>query len=172
MEAAARAALSPDVAWVGCRGAVRHALVHWSIQALFSAAIFVNIVVLAIDYYEAPEAVHQFISITNTVCLAVFLMEIAMKWCAHGICQYFRVPFNILDFLLVLMSCVEFALLRNGTLSSLRSLKGIKVLRLLLIARLAHRIRAVSLLLGVFSLSTPLLPCPGDLLHLDCGVML
>ena len=131
------------------RGRLRRALRHIILRSLFITAIFVNLIVLAFDHYEAPEEVHQLIHITNTVCLAVFLLEIALKWCAFGLRQYFRVPFNILDFLLILISCLEFAIAQTSAVSGQRSLVAIqRVMRLLLIGRLAHNIRAVAVLLG------------------------
>ena len=141
---------NPEGSPARCRRTVRRVLAHWCMQLVFTLAIFVNIVVLAMDYYEAPPAVHQFIAITNVVCLCFFVVEILLKWVAYGIVNYFKTPFNILDFSLVLLSVIEFAVAQNASLSALRSLRGLKVMRLLLIGRLAHHIRALSLLLGVF----------------------
>ena len=135
------------------RGAIGRVLSHWTVQTLFTLTIIVNVLVLSIDYYEAPPEIDTVMSITNTVCLAIFVVEIALKWFAFGIVAYFWVPFNILDFCLVLLSCVEFAIQQSASLSALRSLRGLKVMRLMLLGRLAHRIKALSLLLGVFAQS-------------------
>ena len=125
----------------------RQLLEHRGMQTLFTLAIFVNVIILALDYYKAPASVTAAVSVINSFCLTTFILELLLKWMGLGLPAYSRIPFNILDFLLIVLSCVEFVATHNASLSALRSLRGLKVLRLLMIGRLVPRIRALSLLL-------------------------
>ena len=64
-----------------------------------------NMIVMAIEHYNQTDSVTQTLKILNIIFASVFVLEaivklLGLRW------HYFRVPWNIFDFLIVLMSIV------------------------------------------------------------------
>ena len=80
-----------------------------SMSTKFELAIVVlislNMIVMAIEHYNQTDAVKESLKILNIIFTMVFVLEaivklLGLRW------HYFRVPWNIFDFLVVLMSII------------------------------------------------------------------
>ena len=100
------------------------------------AVILVNAVVLGLETSDAVMAqAGGLITMIDTICLAIFVVEIALKLVAQG-GRFFLRGWNIFDFVIVGISLIPAA---QG-LSVLRALRILRVLRLLTVAPRLQRV--------------------------------
>ena len=106
------------------------------VQALITAVIVINAVVLGLETYgPVMRAAGDLILLIDALCLAFFVVEIAARLFVHG-WRFFRQGWNVFDFLVV-----GIALLPAGSgLSVLRSLRVLRVLRVISVAPRLRRV--------------------------------
>ena len=97
------------------------------VQWFIAAIIILNAIVLGLETSDTVmNAIGPALMVVDTLCLVIFIVEIVLKFVAYG--RYFWLSvWNIFDF-----AVVTFALVPNGgPLSVLRSLRVLRVFRLL-----------------------------------------
>jgi len=105
-------------------------VMHPRFAQLIVAAIVLNTVVLAMDHHGISYEMNLFIEISSYVLLAIFTLEMLLKWVAVGFCGYWKDKFNCFDALVVTISYAEIATGGSG-LSVFRSLRLLRALKLL-----------------------------------------
>lgn len=97
--------------------------------------ISVSSLALALDSpLRDPEStLAKYLKGVERVMTALFFIEMALKICAHGFVlmpkAYLRSAWNILDFVVVVISMIQLATNDSGNLESLRSLRTLRALR-------------------------------------------
>jgi hypothetical protein len=119
---------------------------EWAIMAV----ILANTAILASYHSSQSAAWREGLTVANNVCAAVFIAEAAAKLAALGL-QYFLVPWNIFDLLLVLGSVLGWVLTVGPVTTILR------VLRVARIFRLVRMNRGLLVLFRTLILSLPAL---------------
>ncbi len=97
------------------------------VQRFIIAVILLNAVVLGME--TSPALMDSFGAVlitVDTLCLAIFVVEIALKLTAFG-WRFFRDPWNVFDFLVVGVALVP----AGAGLEVLRALRVLRVLRLI-----------------------------------------
>ena len=97
--------------------------------------IFLMVVTLAVDGYDAPSGVTNACIVLNIIYIAIFVVEFVLKVSILGPVGYFRSGFNQLDFALVVMGIVDLAI--ESVLSGTKSLRVVRIFRLARVARIA-----------------------------------
>uniref|UniRef100_A0A7S4G4K2 Ion transport domain-containing protein n=1 Tax=Eutreptiella gymnastica TaxID=73025 RepID=A0A7S4G4K2_9EUGL len=109
-------------AWHKVRGWAKRIVGHsWYDHILLTVTVL-NILVLAADYYNAPEELLQAIFIFNTTCTGIFIVDMVLKLVALGL-TYFKDPYNTFDFLLVWLSVIQWFVSKNAVVSAFRALR-------------------------------------------------
>lgn len=97
------------------------------VQRAILTVIVVNAITLGLETWpRAMDRAGGLIQVVDTVCLVVFVVEIALKLFAFGP-AFFRDPWNVFDFLVVGMALVP----ASGPSAVLRALRVLRVLRLI-----------------------------------------
>lgn len=120
--------------------AFRTALAEWLDQPLVRnfiiGVILFNAVVLGLETSDSVMArVGWLIHLLDTLCLGIFVLEIALKLIAHDI-RFFRSGWNVFDFAIVGIALVPAA-------QSLSVLRALRILRVLRVVSAAPRLRRV-----------------------------
>eukprot|EP01062_Namystynia_karyoxenos_P066884 TRINITY_DN607_c1_g1_i1.p1 TRINITY_DN607_c1_g1~~TRINITY_DN607_c1_g1_i1.p1 ORF type:complete len:4186 (+),score=1120.96 TRINITY_DN607_c1_g1_i1:108-12560(+) len=101
-----------------------------------------NIIVLTLERYPEDQGVTNFIDKADLACSCVFLVEAITKLTAYGL-RYFKDRYNIVDFILVILSIpgmmeglniAEFGPENRGG-NALRALRILRITRILRVAR-------------------------------------
>lgn len=118
------------------RAQVAHWLDSTLVRNVIIGVILFNAVILGLET-SAPvmQAVGPLILWLDTLCLAVFVGELALKLYAHGL-RFFRSGWNIFDFVIV-----GIALVPAG--QGLSVLRALRILRVLRVVSVAPRLRRV-----------------------------
>ncbi|XP_002739410.1 voltage-dependent T-type calcium channel subunit alpha-1I-like, partial [Saccoglossus kowalevskii] len=77
---------------------------------LIAAIIGLNVISMALEYYNMPKVMIDLITFTNYVFTGVFILEALLKIFAQGVVRYFRDRWNQLDMLIVILSIVGIVL--------------------------------------------------------------
>lgn len=106
-----------------------HAIVYGDTFNWFIAAVIVfNAVLIGIDTYPISETAHHWLVLLETACLAIFIIEIALKFTfSHTKVGYFKDGWNIFDIIVVGGALIPAA---GGFAPVLRVLRVFRVLRL------------------------------------------
>ncbi|KXZ47565.1 hypothetical protein GPECTOR_34g724 [Gonium pectorale] len=128
---------------------------HNLFNQFFMLLIFVNTVLLALEYDNQPDSLTYFLNISNYVLTALFTTEMALKLFGLGFWDYIRDGFNIFDALVVTISLLEIILSSMGGANAaraLRVLKALRVLRLFKLFRYMQSLRRIGeVLLSAFT---------------------
>ncbi|KAL8589096.1 hypothetical protein ACOMHN_017259 [Nucella lapillus] len=129
--------------------------------------IALNMIVMAIEHYNQPGSVTQTLKILNIIFTSVFILEavvklVGLRW------HYFRVPWNIFDFLIVLLSLVDIILgdLMNSVVIKPTLLRVVRVFRIGRVLRLIKAAKGIRKLLFALIISLPAIFNIGALLFL------
>ncbi|XP_076465332.1 sodium channel protein 1 brain-like [Babylonia areolata] len=129
--------------------------------------IALNMVAMAIEHYNQSQAVTQTLKILNIIFTSVFILEavvklLGLRW------HYFRVPWNIFDFLIVLLSLVDIVLgdLLNSVVIKPTLLRVVRVFRIGRVLRLIKAAKGIRKLLFALIISLPAIFNIGALLFL------
>eukprot|EP01059_Diplonema_ambulator_P035238 TRINITY_DN8219_c0_g1_i1.p1 TRINITY_DN8219_c0_g1~~TRINITY_DN8219_c0_g1_i1.p1 ORF type:complete len:2180 (+),score=671.96 TRINITY_DN8219_c0_g1_i1:76-6615(+) len=99
-----------------------------------TAIIITNALIMAIEHYDMPQELEQFLEMSNFVITLIFLLETVIKIAAYGM-RWANDKFNLFDAFVVLISLVELIFLRSKTASLFRVFRMFRVLRFLKLAR-------------------------------------
>jgi hypothetical protein len=97
----------------------------------FVVFIFVNTIVLAMEYDGMSEEYSNALSQINLILTIAFMAEMALKVVGMGVLDYVADSFNVFDAFVVLISIVELSLSGSGGLSALRAFRILRVLKLI-----------------------------------------
>ena len=138
-------------------------------DALISLAIVGNIVTMTLTFHGESDGHESLLLAFNMSFSALFLMEALLKLFAYFPRQYFSDPWNRFDFLLVLGSIVDLALLAGDVDADIIDPSLLRVVRIVRIARILRTIKSSKRLRTLFHtlyLSLPSLVNVGSLLFL------
>ncbi|KAL9960179.1 hypothetical protein ACROYT_G033596 [Oculina patagonica] len=151
------------------RKAVKTQAFYWIVIVV----VFLNSLTLALEHYDQPEFLTQFLDIANKLFLGIFTIEMIIKMYCLGFHGYFASLFNRFDCLVVISSLLELAITEAlkqppigiSVLRCIRLLRIFKVTRYWsslsnLVASLLNSMRSIAgllLLLSLFMLICSLL---------------
>lgn len=132
----------PSSEHTGLRGRLHRFIAHPRVQTGILALIVINAILLGMETSPAiMVAAGELIRLADTVILAVFVVEIAIRLLVHR-ARFFRDPWSLFDFAVVTIALVP----ATGPFSVLRALRVLRVLRVLTIVPSMRRV--VGALLG------------------------
>lgn len=132
----------PSSEYTGLRGRLHRVIAHPRVQTGILALIVINAILLGMETSPAiMAAAGELIRLADTVILAVFVAEIAIRLLVHR-ARFFRDPWSLFDFAVVTIALVP----ATGPFSVLRALRVLRVLRVLTIVPSMRRV--VGALLG------------------------
>ncbi len=106
--------------------ALKNLIESKSFQTFIIAVIILNGIVLGVQTSRTlSPAIMQTLDMIDMVCLAIFCIEILMKFAVYRL-SFFRQGWNIFDLLIVVIALVP----TSGSLSILRAFRILRVLRL------------------------------------------
>lgn len=151
------------------RKAVKTQAFYWIVIVV----VFLNSLTLALEHYDQPDFLTQFLDIANKLFLGIFTIEMIVKMYCLGFHGYFASLFNRFDCLVVISSLLELAITEAlkqppigiSVLRCIRLLRIFKVTRYWsslsnLVASLLNSMRSIAgllLLLSLFMLICSLL---------------
>lgn len=94
--------------------------------------ILFNVAVLSMESNGASDELQDFINKANLACTIIFAVELVVRMIATGIRAFFHVGFNVLDFVIVVVSLSEYGI-SNGSsaVSAFRTLRVLRTFKLL-----------------------------------------
>ena len=107
--------------------------------------IFFNFLILCQSYEDSPKNYIDALRIINKIITVLFTIELFFKLCAYGLKSYFYLYWNIFDFILVVISYIDwkFEEIEGIDSSFLRTFQLIRVLRVLRVSRVLRLIKAL-----------------------------
>ncbi|CAF0940376.1 unnamed protein product, partial [Brachionus calyciflorus] len=107
---------------------------------LFS--ILINTFCMGIEHHEQPLTLTLIVEYSNTFFTFIFLIEMVLKIIAYGVYDYIKNAFNLLDGVIVCISCYEVSkqLLSNST-DQIVVASGVSVLRTFRLLRILKLVR-------------------------------
>ena len=81
----------------------------------FLGVISLNVLALSMTFSYQPVWYSGMLTIVNSVCTWLFVVEIVMLWLGTGVRDYFRTRFNQFDFAIVILTVYEFFYEQNLT---------------------------------------------------------
>ncbi|XP_048579316.1 muscle calcium channel subunit alpha-1 isoform X2 [Nematostella vectensis] len=144
-----------------CRKAVKTQWFYWTVIVF----VFLNSLTLALEHYNQPEFLTQFLDKANKLFLALFTLEMVVKMYCLGFHGYFASLFNRFDCLVVISSLLELGLTeamdqRPIGISMLRCVRLLRIFKVTrywsslsnLVASLLNSMRSIMGLLLLLSL--------------------
>ena len=130
-----------------------HKLVtHFAFEAFIIVCIILNMIQMAISYYDAPHDYVYTLEILNYIFTAIFTLEAIFKLIPYGL-LYFKLGWNVFDFVVVVGSLLDIVLnsLNESSLKFLRVgpqlARVLRVLRVTRLLRLVNRLRGLQMLI-------------------------
>ena len=77
-------------------------------EYFFLAVIFLNVCALSMSFSYQPAWYANLLSVVNSICTWLFVVELLVLWLGSGVRDYFRVRFNAFDFVIVILTAYEF----------------------------------------------------------------
>lgn len=155
----------------GCRKFCYKVVMSTGFNLFVAICINVNIIVLSMQYYDAPKEYLDVLDTVNIVFVGVFFIEICFKISAFGVKHYFSNTWNCFDCLVVVCGIIDISFSLNNILSNRFLRTGpqiIRTLRILRISRLLKVIKPLKTLNNLFKILfhslSPLLNVLGFLL--------
>ncbi|XP_060073623.1 sodium channel protein 1 brain-like [Ylistrum balloti] len=142
-----------------------------SVSSKFDLAIivfiFLNMIIMAVDHYKMSDLVTDVLDIMNIVFTTVFTMEAVVKIIGLRL-HYFRQPWNVFDFVVVVLSLGGIILdqVLDGLIVSPTLLRVVRVFRIGRVLRLIKAAKGIRKLLFALIISLPALLNIGALLFL------
>ncbi|XP_039614029.1 sodium channel protein type 1 subunit alpha-like [Polypterus senegalus] len=107
-------------------------MTHSFCEGCIIFCIFLNTILLAIDYYKAPYS--NILNQGNTILTAIFAIEAFLKILAFNLLPYLNNGWNAFDFIIVLLSFVDWGLtaanFKSFDISVIRSFRMLRVFKL------------------------------------------
>jgi hypothetical protein len=117
---------------------------HPLFETTVMLVVFVNLILMMQDKYPQTKSEARSLDIGNFVCLVIFTLELLLKILGLGVHGYFRNQWNMIDFVIVVISLVETGIAppsfltgaigneaAGGGLSTLRTLRVFRVVKLI-----------------------------------------
>eukprot|EP01059_Diplonema_ambulator_P005511 TRINITY_DN15260_c0_g2_i3.p1 TRINITY_DN15260_c0_g2~~TRINITY_DN15260_c0_g2_i3.p1 ORF type:complete len:430 (+),score=150.86 TRINITY_DN15260_c0_g2_i3:369-1658(+) len=111
------------------REKVRAVLRNRMFKRIIILAIFLNTVLLAIEYHGQPQEMTNFIQWANVVLTFVFAIEVSLKLFV-GMRRFFKDAYDTMDLCIVLAGLFELIFSGSSAVSALRSLRIFRILKL------------------------------------------
>ncbi|XP_033643023.1 voltage-dependent P/Q-type calcium channel subunit alpha-1A-like isoform X11 [Asterias rubens] len=137
------------------RFTVRHMVKTQAFYWLVIILVFLNTVCVAIEHYEQPDWLDDFLTRAEYVFLGIFITEMAIKIYGLGPQTYFKSAFNKFDCLVILASLFEVVYTNfQGGSFGLSVLRALRLLRIFKVTRYWSSLRnlVVSLLSSMRSI--------------------
>ena len=77
-------------------------------EYFFLAVILVNVTALSMSFSYQPTWYANMLTVVNSICTWLFVMEILILWMGSGVRDYFRTRFNQFDLIIVMLTAYEF----------------------------------------------------------------
>lgn len=116
--------------WLKIQEAVAFVVFDPFVELFITLCIVVNTLFMALDHYEMDKDLEKTLKSGNYFFSATFAIEATLKLMAMSPKYYFQVGWNIFDFIIVVLSLVEFSLEGVQGLSVLRSFRLLRVFKL------------------------------------------
>lgn len=100
--------------------------------------VIINMVTIVLSYIDIPDDVQSDINTLDDVLLYIYTGEAILKIIGLGPLNYFRDPWNVLDFILVIIS-----LMVDVTFNFLKTLRSLKIAKTLRITKVLKAQRAI-----------------------------
>eukprot|EP01062_Namystynia_karyoxenos_P064527 TRINITY_DN5749_c0_g1_i2.p1 TRINITY_DN5749_c0_g1~~TRINITY_DN5749_c0_g1_i2.p1 ORF type:complete len:2293 (+),score=547.53 TRINITY_DN5749_c0_g1_i2:115-6879(+) len=97
--------------------------------------IVVNLIVMMLEHHDQPEWLTVFSETSNLVISVFFCVELAIKTFVER-WLYFKDPFNVVDFAVVVCAIVDFCLSAAGGFRSFTALRALRLLRIVRVLRI------------------------------------
>ena len=120
-----------------------HAIETYIFKSFFSVMILANTVVLACDKYPTTILLQNIVEVISFLLTLIFCIEMIMMLLGLGLTKYFSNRFNIMDFVIVVISVIDLSLSpmpsyftgetnapKSGSANALRSLRLLRLLKL------------------------------------------
>ena len=107
--------------------------------------IIFNFIILCLTYEDCPYKYTLFLKINNKIITILFTIECILKLSAYGFKSFFYSNWNIFDFILVIVSYIDwkFSDFQGVDSSFLRTFQLIRVLKILRVSRILRLIKAL-----------------------------
>ena len=124
-------------------------------QGFVLVVIIINSIVLGLQTSSSVNnSIGDVLSVIDTICLGIFIVEMLLKMIVYRFFGYFKNPWNIFDFCIILMSILS----GLSVLSSLRVLRVFRVFRSLKGLRgfkMASSLRPLQVIISAIGKSLP-----------------
>mmetsp|Transcript_31861 Transcript_31861/g.83285 ORF Transcript_31861/g.83285 Transcript_31861/m.83285 type:complete len:1767 (+) Transcript_31861:80-5380(+) len=126
-------------------------------EIFIMAVIMANMLQMACDWFEPNPSGQAYIpslktamGVLNIIFFAIYVVEMLVKWIGLGIDQYFKDPWSLFDFVLVMISLLDVVLSsQDGEMpfpaAVVRCLRLFRVARILRIVKTAKQLRTIML---------------------------
>ncbi|CAF4982165.1 unnamed protein product [Rotaria sp. Silwood1] len=94
------------------------------------SVIIINTLSMAIEYHGQPQLLTNILEYSNYFFIILFTIEMLFKIIAKGCLNYIKIPFNIFDGGIVLISLTELYKTKNSGLSVLRTFRLLRIFKL------------------------------------------
>ena len=113
-------------------------------NAMLGVILF-NFLILCLTYENCPYKFNIFLKVNNKIIAVLFTIECLLKLSAYGFKSFFYSNWNIFDFILVIISYLDWKIsdIQGLDSSFLRTFQIIRVLRVLRVSRILRLIKAL-----------------------------
>ena len=114
-------------------------------ENIMLGVIFFNFLMLCMSYENSSYEYTVFLKVNNKIITILFTVEFVLKLSAYGFKSFFYVSWNIFDFILVLISYIDwkFSDVEGIDSSFLRTFQLVRVLKVLRVSRVLRLIKAL-----------------------------
>ncbi|XP_033633746.1 sodium channel protein 1 brain-like isoform X2 [Asterias rubens] len=136
-------------------------------EIVIVSIIFANMIAMTVEHYKQSQEFTNVLKVFNIVFTVIFTFEMILKWIGYRL-HYFRIPWNVFDFIVVTFSLLGI-LLDDVLSSSFINPTILRVFRLIRIGRILRLIKSakgIRKLLFALAVSMPALVNIGALLFM------
>ena len=98
---------------------------------IIMGAIIINALSMGAEHHQQPQELTDAIEIMNYIFTCLFVLEMLAKVYVYGFLGYFRDGFNMLDFIIVIISVMELFQGGASSLSVLRTFRLVRIVKLI-----------------------------------------
>lgn len=113
-----------------------------NMDIFITGVILLNMVVMAMPYYDAPESYILTLEVINSICTCIFILEAIMKITGLGL-TYFKSHWNKFDFFIAVTSLIDIVLTYSISINLPLLRQGPQLIRVLRVTRVSRLIRLV-----------------------------
>ena len=141
-QAVAKGHLRPLTRWEALRVATFHLVESIEFEVLTGVVVLVSIVFIALEHDSMSKDFERKIEVGNLVFVALFTIEMLLKWLGLGLRQYFTDVWSQFDFFLVAIGLFGVSVTDIPfNVNILRVMRVFRTMRLLALVRRAKRVR-------------------------------